>query len=83
MPRFFLHVRSGTDTVLLDTEGLMIGEMDLQAATLAAARERMSQQVLAGELRLNERIDVEDESGAIVHSLAFFDAIEVFVGATG
>ena len=78
MPRYFLHLRDGTDEVL-DPDGLMFDdEGRLRKAVVQNARD-----ILCGEIRseglidLRPRIDAEDEAGNIVYSLPFEDAVRV------
>ena len=78
MPRYFLHLRDGTDEVL-DPDGLMFDdEGRLRKAVVQNARD-----ILCGEIRseglidLRPRIDAEDEAGNIVYSLPFADAVRV------
>ena len=78
MPRYFLHLRDGTDEVL-DPDGLMFDdEGRLRKAVVQNARD-----ILCGEIRseglidLRPRIDAEDEAGNIVYSLPFADAVSV------
>ncbi len=40
----------------------------------------MSEDVKSGRLDLHYRIDVHDESGELVHSLAFADALQIVGG---
>ena len=77
METYFFHLRDGTD-VLLDPDGRQLA--DLAAAVSAAlieARSIIGADALLGTIMLEQRIDVEDELGAIVHSLAFEDAVHV------
>ena len=50
----------------------------IAAVSLASARDCMADNEKQGRLDLRCRIDVEDEGGRLVHSLAFADAISVF-----
>ena len=76
MPRYFMHLRDGADEVL-DPEGTEMSADAIAGAALHAARDCMAGDVRAGQLDLRYRIDVHDENGAIVHSLAFSDAVEI------
>ena len=76
MPRYFMHLIDGTD-VLLDPDGV---EMAIEAVTgtaLAQARDCMAGDVKDGRLDLGYQIDVHDEGGVVVHSLAFKDALQI------
>ena len=76
MPRFFFHLHEGQ--YLVDEEGL-------ELADLSAARQRardcvldiLSAEVKQGHLNLNNRIDIADESGAVVEGLLFRDALKI------
>ena len=77
MKTYFFHLRDGID-VLLDPDGRQL--VDVAAAIAAAlieARSIIGADALLGTIMLEQRIDVEDELGAIVHSLAFEDAVQV------
>ncbi|MFL6724620.1 MAG: DUF6894 family protein [Sphingomicrobium sp.] len=76
MPRYFMHLIDGTD-VLLDPDGV---EMAIEAVTgtaLVQARDCMAGDVRDGCLDLGYHIAVHDEGGAVVHSLAFKDALQI------
>jgi hypothetical protein len=71
VPHYFLHLGDSIDDVL---------DMPAEAVAgvaLMAARDCMAGDVKAGRLDLKCRIDVHDESGRIVHTLPFADAVEV------
>ena len=77
MKTYFFHLRDGID-VLLDPDGRQL--VDLAAAIAAAlieARSIIGADALLGTIMLEQRIDVEDELGAIVHSLEFEDAVHL------
>jgi len=77
MKTYFFHLRDGTD-VLLDDDGRQLTDLAAAiAATLIEARSIIGADALVGTIMLEQRIDVEDELGAIVHSLAFEDAVHV------
>ena len=76
MPRYFFHLRDSTDEVL-DPEGVEMPAKAVAGAALLQARDCMAGDVKNGRLDLHYRIDVHDESGAVVHSLAFEEALEV------
>ena len=77
MPKYFFHLRDGTD-VLLDPDGRELLH-DAAAATeaLEEARSLMSHEVLTGALHLDQRIDVEDDQGRVVHRQLFRDAVRI------
>jgi hypothetical protein len=76
MRQYFMHLRDSIDEVL-DPDGQMLAEDGIAAVALTAARDCMAGDVHAGRLDLRYRIDVEDEAGAVVHSVAFADAVEI------
>lgn len=76
MPRFFFRVVD--DMVAEDEDGLELP--DLSAAekeALRSARALACEQVAQGELHLEHRIEVEDESGERVLIVRFADAIAI------
>lgn len=76
MPRYFMHLRDGTDEVL-DPEGVVLPTEAIAGAVLMSARDCMAADVKNGLLDLHYRIDVHGEDGHIVHSLRFEDALEI------
>jgi hypothetical protein len=76
MGRYFLHLRDGTDEVL-DPEGTEMSPEAVPGVALLCARDCMSGDIRNGKLDLRYRIDVHDESGAVVHTLPFQDALEI------
>jgi hypothetical protein len=77
MSLYYFHLRDGTD-VLLDEEGREMDETDgIAAAALIEARSIISADANLGYIKLDQRIDVEDERRHIVHSLEFADAVEI------
>jgi hypothetical protein len=81
MPRYYFHLRDGTD-VALDEEGTDHADGDaLQAAVLAAARDCISGDLRSsGLIDLRLRIDAEDSRGEVVYSLPFADAVTIVPG---
>lgn len=77
MPDYFFHLRDGED-VLLDPDGRQMDTIDaITAAALLEARAIIGEEARAGAIALDKRIDVEDASGTIVHSLHFVDAVQI------
>jgi hypothetical protein len=76
MPRYFLHLRDGTDEVL-DEDGVELPAERVVEAALKAARDCIANDVLTGVVELKYWIDVHDEQDAIVHSLPFADAVVI------
>lgn len=81
MPQYFMHLRDSTDEVL-DPDGMVMPPEAVAGAALAAARDCIAGDVHRGQIRLDYRIDVHDEEGTIVHSLAFADAVEIVPAPT-
>ncbi|WP_426266479.1 DUF6894 family protein [Sphingomonas sp. LHG3443-2] len=77
MPRYFLHLRDATDE-LLDGEGIVLaGLSELREHMLRNARDVIAGDVQEGVLRLSTRIEAEDESGTVVLSLPFTEAVTI------
>lgn len=75
MPQYFFHLRDGTD-VLLDQEGQQLADhASIVFAALREARSIIGADALDGTIKLAQHIDVEDESGKIVHQIQFEDAV--------
>ena len=80
MSLYFFHLRDHVD-LLLDDEGREFAALDeIAASALADARGIMAEEVRGGRIRLDQRIDVEDSAGALVHRLEFQDAVEIVGG---
>ncbi|HEX4692981.1 DUF6894 family protein [Sphingomonas sp.] len=79
MPKFFMHLRDGTDEVL-DHDGIEMPFESVAQAALKAARDCISGDVLEGRVELKYRIDVHDEDGDIVHTLPFSSAVAIVPG---
>jgi hypothetical protein len=78
-----MNLRDGTEE-LLDPEGVEYETLDeLWKAVLAAARDLMCGDIVAGVLDLRFRIDAEDEDGAIVYTLPFKHAVNVIPDTVG
>ncbi len=78
MPNFYLHIRSGAEFVL-DDEGMKFA--NLAAARVEAtkgARSIMSADVLGGELRLDQSIEIHDGTGTFAARVSFSEALHVF-----
>lgn len=80
MARCYFHLRNG-DERLLDPEGQQIGDPgQIAGIALKEARSIISQDALRGEIDLDQRLEVEDESGKLVYSLPFADAVRIIPG---
>jgi hypothetical protein len=77
MPHYYFHSIDGVDETL-DPDGVELsGLAAVERMALQAARDVMAHGVVGGALDLNCRIEVRDESAALVHSLRFPDAIQI------
>ena len=77
MARYFMHLRDGTDE-LLDPEGREFPSLAaLRVAVLFAVRDLLIGDVRNGVMDLRFRIDAEDESGNIVHTMPFKHALNI------
>lgn len=76
MPRYFFHLQDGQET--RDEEGVQLP--DVAAArdvALENARSMVCEDVMNGQLNLDNRIEVTDEQGAILLTLTFREAFEI------
>lgn len=78
MPRFYLHLRDGTDETL-DPEGVDYPDMDaVRKAALSGARDLMANDLRnGGIIDLRYRIDAENEDRQVVYSLPFKHAANI------
>ena len=77
MACYYFHLCDGQDT-LLDSEGREIGDPALlRGLVLKDARAIIAQDAIAGHIQLGQSIQVQDESGAVVHELHFRDAVTI------
>ena len=74
--RYFMHLRDGTEEIL-DPEGIEMSQHAIVGMALKSARDCIAGDAHQGVINLKYRIDVHDESGKVVHSLAFLDAVEI------
>lgn len=80
MPVYYFHLRDGDD-VLLDPDGRRLHSPEAIAqCALAEARALISEEARVGRIRLDQRIDVEDVDGRVVHRLSFDRAVEISGG---
>jgi hypothetical protein len=76
MARYFFHLYN--DTIVMDEEGVELA--DLEAAHvngIKEARELMLDTVAAGRINFSHWIDIADETGAVVGSVSFREAVAV------
>lgn len=77
MQNYLFHLRDGSD-VLIDPDGRELPSLDaVGAAALYEARAIISADALGGKINLAQQIEVEDESGLIVHRLDLRDAVSI------
>jgi hypothetical protein len=76
MGTYYFHLRNGED-VLLDPEGRQLERGNIAAAAMSEARSIMSADCRAGEVDLNQNIEVEDSAGKLIHRVSFADAISI------
>ncbi len=77
MPRYFMHLRDGTEE-LLDSEGIDYDSLDaMRTAVLVTVRDLMAGDIHYGVLDLRFRIDAEDANGTIVYTMPFRHAVNI------
>ncbi len=74
MPKFHFHLYENADS-LLDPEGVDCDVSSLAERTLTAARAIIAADAIEGDIDLRHRIDVQNDAGAVVHSLLFSQAV--------
>ena len=77
MPRYFFNLHNNIGPVL-DEEGQIVsGLEEARAVALAGIRSVLGDELAAGELDLNGRIDIIDEHREVVMSISFEEAVAV------
>lgn len=77
MAIFYFHLRDGVD-LILDEEGRDCEDFAAIAqSALLDARSILAGDVFDGHIQLDQRIDVEDAAGMVVHRLLFTDAVTI------
>jgi hypothetical protein len=77
MSKFYFHLRDRSEE-LLDLEGIDCPNANAIAVNaLIAARDLIAGEANEGAIDMTQRIDVEDTSHKIVHSLEFEDAVSI------
>ena len=80
MALYYFHLRDGVER-LLDPLGQEIADPEtIPAIALAEARALIAADAQAGQIDLNQRIEVVDEGGELVHRIEFTDAVSI-IGA--
>ena len=76
MPRYFFHLYN--DVISMDEEGVDLPDLEAAHANgIREAREMMVETVGEGRINFSHRIDIADESGAVVDSVTFGEAVAV------
>ena len=76
MSRYFFHLYN--DIVSMDEEGVDLPDLEAARANgIREAREMMLETVTQGRINFSHRIDIADESGAVVDSVLFGEAVAV------
>lgn len=74
---YFFHLLDGAD-ILLDPEGRELAGLEVvKAIALREARMLISHEALNGAIDFNQRIEVRDSAGKVLHRLEFADAVLV------
>jgi hypothetical protein len=76
MSIYFFHLCNGVD-VLLDPDGRELEAGAVASAAMSEARAIVSADARSGHIDLDQRIDVEDGLGKLVHRLLFEDAVQI------
>lgn len=76
MALYYFHLRNHID-VLLDPEGRQLDDGKIAAAALTEAREIIAADARSGEVDMDQNIEVQNSSGAVVHRIAFVDAVKI------
>ena len=76
MPRYYFHLYN--DVVSMDEEGVDLPDPEAARANgIREAREMMVEMVGEGRINFSHRIDIADESGAVIDSVTFAQAVAV------
>ena len=76
MARYYFHLHNGFDA-LLDPDGAEMPINDAVARALVECRALIAHEALEGRIDLRQRIDVEDETGSVLHSISFQEAVQI------
>ena len=74
--RYFFHLCDGI-TKLLDPEGRELEAEDVPAITLGEARAIIAADAKEGHIYLDQRIEVLNGAGELIHRLQFEDALRI------
>jgi hypothetical protein len=76
MPHYFFHLYN--DIISMDDEGVELPDLEAAHANgIREAREMMLKTVVEGRINLTHRIDIADETGTVVDSVTFAEAVTV------
>ncbi|MGZ8296675.1 MAG: DUF6894 family protein [Allosphingosinicella sp.] len=76
MPRYFFHLYN--DIISMDEEGADLANLEAARANgIKEAREMMLETVAEGRVNFSHRIDIADESGTVINSVTFGEAVKV------
>ena len=81
VPRYYLQLRDELEEIPDLNGAEYTNHDDLVATVLRNARDVIAGDAQRGVIDLRFRIDAETETGQLVHSLAFADAIEILRAA--
>jgi hypothetical protein len=77
MPRYYFHIHNGTGFTR-DEEGQELsGPDEAHEAALAGIRSILADELEAGGIDLDGRIEITDGEGAVERTVPFGDAVEV------
>lgn len=75
MPRFFFNIRNG-DELIADPDGTDLPDLDAAVEeALNDARELLSEIVKLGNLVDGQAFEIADETGKVVRTVSFKDAV--------
>jgi hypothetical protein len=76
MPRYYFHQFDGVEVP--DKDGLELADLDAaEACACSGLRDIAAHQVLAGLLRLDQRIEIRSKSGGVLGEVRLADAIKM------
>jgi hypothetical protein len=76
VPHYFFHLYN--DLIVMDEEGMELDDLEAAHANgIKEAREQMQETVGLGRINFSHWIDIADESGAVVGSVSFREAVAV------
>jgi hypothetical protein len=74
--RYFFHLYNDAD--VMDDEGVDLPDLDAaRANAVKEAREIMAETVAEGRINFSHRIDIADESGAVLAAVTFAEAVRI------